>query len=191
MSPRRDAEEVLRQRAALLARPPHHETWSATVDVVVVVVDVGEQRYALEACHVRRVQRNEHLRRVPAGAGAILGVAPVPAGIVPVADLAAVLGVGAAVPGRPLVVVLDGAGSPVGLLVDDVSDVATWRTADVRESASAAQAEALGSRPTRVGPGGVVVLDGAALLTDPRLSPVPDSLVRQETTGRIPPGCDR
>jgi chemotaxis signal transduction protein len=164
----RDVGDILRRRAALLAGAPSGGG-QASATVQVVVVDIGDgQRYALEARHVLQVQRNVHLRRLPSGAGAVLGVVPLRAGAVPVADLAAVLGVGAADTTRPLVVVLEGEGSPLGLLVDEVSDLTTWRATELEAATGTAGAAWTGAR---VGPHRTVVLDSESLLDDPRLSP--------------------
>ena len=169
-----DVDAVLRRRAEELARPRDDgEAVLETVDVL--IVDAGDGgRYAFEARHVRQVQRTEQLRRLPGGAGAVLGVVPVRSGVVPVVDLAAVLGTGPVDRRRPFVVVLDGAGAPLGLLVDAVSDVTTWQTAQIRAPAMGAGTSATGgpgAARARVGPGGVVVLDVQALLAGSTANP--------------------
>ena len=171
-----DVAAVLRRRADQLARP-RDDADQQVETVEVLLVDAGDgRRYALEARNVRQVQRTQRLRRLPEAAGAALGVVPVRSGTVPVVDLAAVLGTGPADRARPFVVVLDGAGAPLGLLVDVVSDVTSWRATDLRLAATRTATSGTGAGGTggagaRVGPGGVVVLDADAVLAAATATP--------------------
>jgi chemotaxis signal transduction protein len=159
-------EDVMAARAAALARPVAAEDTHDTVDVVTLEVG-GAATFAIEARHVREVMRNDHLRRLPGGAGALLGVVPSRGEVVPVADLGALLGLCPPSLSRPTVVVLDHETAPLGLLVDGVEQVAVWRRSAVR---SVTQAAALPRQDAvGVGPAHTAVLDGEALLDDVRL----------------------
>jgi len=167
-------DELMAARAAALAEPAASDDTHDTVEVVTVEVG-GAASFAIEAHHVREVMRNDSLRRLPAGAGALLGVVPTRGEVVPVADLGALLGVCSPSPTRPIVVVLDHESAPLGLLVDAVTEVAMWRRSAVR---SVTRATALHSDSTvGVGPANTTLLDGAALIEDPRLfAPSPRAL---------------
>ena len=67
-------EDVMAARAAALARPVAAEDTHDTVEVVTLEVG-GAATFAIEARHVREVMRNDHLRRLPGGAGALGGSA--------------------------------------------------------------------------------------------------------------------
>ena len=112
--------------------------------------------------------RNEKLRRLPGNTSALLGVVPTRGEVVPAADLGALLGLSAPSLTRPLVVVLDDERAPVGLLVDTVTEVSSWRRADLRTLTHAGPA--VGEDGPGVGPGHTVVLDVDTLLADLRLS---------------------
>jgi purine-binding chemotaxis protein CheW len=161
-----DTAAVLARRAELLARPRDDaDQPGATLEVLLVEAGDG-QRYALPASQVREVQRAEHLRRVPAGAGAVLGVIPVRSAVVPVVDLAAVLGTSPVDRTRPFVVVVEDGETDLALLVDGVVDVTAWDQTDVRTTPTMAGDGGTGAG-ARVGPGGVLLLDAAALLRSP------------------------
>ena len=177
-------DEVMAARAAALARPVAPDDRHDTVEVVTVEVGGGAS-FAIEARHVREVMRNDNLRRLPGGAGALLGVVPTRGEVVPVADLGALLGLCQPSLDRPMVVVLDHDSAPLGLLVDGVTQVAMWRRSAVR---SVTHAVALPREDTvGVGPAHTAVLDGEALLGDarlfassPRTVPATASMTEQE-----------
>lgn len=155
---------VLERRAAALARPPATSHEEADVDVVVFTV-AGGKRYALEVRYVRQVVRGEGLALLPASGSELVGIIPRQGEAVPVADLAAVLDLAAPDPHRPLVIVLAGEHPPIGLLVDDVLTATSLARAEIRWQSTPETAAV----ERGVTSEGVVVLDGAALLTDPRL----------------------
>jgi len=150
-------DDVMAARAAALARPVEVVDEHDSVEVVTVEVSGGAS-FAIEASYVREVMRNDHLRRLPGGTGALLGVVPSRGEAVPVADLGALLGLCPPSQNRPMVVVLEHESAPLGLLVERVTQVAEWRRADLRATVLPRMA-AVG-----VGPTHTTVLDGAALL---------------------------
>ena len=192
-----ESQAILAQRAAMLARPQDVETHeTSTVTVLVVVVDsdqgAGSARFALEVDHVRGIQRNDNPCRLPGGTGALLGVVAVHGQITPVADLADLLGLSAPDLHRPLIVVLDGHGPPLGLLVDGVAEVAQWRAAELRSVRRPSSGAAGGD--ARLGPHDVVLLDGGALLNDARLfvlSPLTDPVGGPYSEQENTQACDR
>lgn len=151
----------------MLARPVASLHEEASVDVVVVAV-AGGRRYAVEIGHVRQVVRAQALSRLPASGSDLVGLVPVQGEAMPVADLATVLGLAAADPTRPLALVLAGDHHPpVGLLVDEVITTSSLPGSEVRAQHAP---DGAGTTLERgIAPDGVVLLDGAALLADPRL----------------------
>lgn len=176
-----DATGILRTRAELLARRPEQAESRPTRELLVVGVD--GRRLGLEVQRVHQVLPNPGLCRLPAGSGELLGLVPARDGVVPVADLASMLG-GARDGHRPFVVLLEGS-APVGLLVDAVEGVDIVEQRDVlprRDGAAASAAERAITRE------GVVVLDTGVLLRHPGLTTHPDhhpasvrSMPEQET----------
>lgn len=191
MTRNHDVDQLLTNRAKLLARPHiHDQTELPTVGILAIEVADGH-RYAVEIAHVRKIVRNQHLRRLPGGSGALLGVVPAHGDVVPVADLGALLGLCVPTLTRPLIVVLDGGGPPLGLLVDNATEVVAWRTMDLRTARQPYTEGSGGS--VRLGPHDTVILDSATLLNDPRLfviSPTTEP-ANGQTEQEHEQGCDR
>ena len=161
-----EGERLLEQRAAVLARPQDEAAERAVTEVV--VVGVAGRRYAVETEHVRRVVRVAGMSLLPRSAGQLIGLLPVEGGAVPVADLAAVLGLSAAEPRRQFALVLGVDGPLVGVLVDEV--VAAVSVPDA--SLVLAEPPSNNRRGLEIGvtEGGVVFLDAAALLAHDALN---------------------
>ena len=157
---------VLRERARSLA--------GARVDVqraageVHVVAHVGDVNLAIPAARARHVVVPGPLAHVPGAPTLIVGICAVLGQLVPVADVAALLGVprSGELPGR--LVVIDDGSALLGLLVDRVEGLTTVHPDDVRSTTS-------GGAPAGVLAGtdasGAFVLDVEAVLADPRLWP--------------------
>jgi chemotaxis signal transduction protein len=160
------ARRMLEERAAALARPKDEAAEQASTDVV--VMSVAGRRYAIKTRHVRRVVPATSMSRLPGSAGQLVGLVPVEGDAVPVADLAALVGLAAGGAARPLAVVLGGHEPSVGLLVDEVIAATTMPDADLRLG----ETEGAQHRGVELGvtSAGVVLLDGPALLTDERLN---------------------
>ncbi|MGH3372133.1 MAG: chemotaxis protein CheW [Nocardioidaceae bacterium] len=131
--------------------------------------------------YVRLVVRNRGARRLPASAGAMVGLTLVRGDAVPLLDLASVLGVGGVDLGRDLVVVIDGEHPALGLLVDEV--VATESVPDEQLRSVAAGPENAAGLERAVTPHGVVLLDAEVLLSGHHL----DSPTRRPSPGAPPP----
>ena len=167
-----DAEEIrsqaiLAERARALARPAQAEETRRLVPLV--VFGLGGRAHAVEARYVREVLRRPVLSAVPSAPPALVGVANVRGEILVVADISPLL----AVPTPPAdgpVLVLDGPGPSLGVLVDGVHDfveVPADSIAPVPDDAPegpAASSLLLGFTPV------AAVLSAAAVLNDPRLS---------------------
>lgn len=156
---------VLRRRAAMLALPRAEPDVTSSWDVLVVTV--AGRTLGLHGRHVSQVTRGRDLCRLPHGCGALTALVSSRGTAVPVADLGRLLG-GAAQESRAYVVLLEGGAPPVGLLVDDVLEVRTLTERDVHAAPTTQGDDAI---ETGVTSDGLVVLDPARLLRDPRLHP--------------------
>lgn len=107
---------------------------------------VGAERYALPVADVRSIVDMEGLAPVLGMPPAVIGLRALDGALLPVFDLAALLGVAGAVPAR-IVVAAARDGSEVGLAVDEVLDVAELPALDEQGAAGALR--------------GSVLLDGA------------------------------
>lgn len=155
---------VLVERARALARAPQDD--GNEDDLLVLGFTIGEQRFAVEARWVREVGRAPVVSRVPWAPSAVVGVINVRGEVLAVADLGRLLGATGARTATS-VVILEGAGPPVALLVDDVEDIATFPAGSVILPPDDGEAPAA-PLTLFVSPD-AVVLDGHAVLTDARL----------------------
>jgi chemotaxis signal transduction protein len=150
---------VLEARAAALARPLVHEEEVECVALVTFLV--GERSYGVASHHVQRILGQADVSRLPWAPAAIVGVTNVQGDIVPVADVAQLLGARACRPGGPIVVV-EHDGARLGVLAEAMSGLVV-----VPRQALVAPAE--GVRATAGLVAGLtddtLVLDGGALLT--------------------------
>lgn len=163
------ARSVLADRARALARPAQVEPARGSL-VALVLFGIGGVPHALEARFVREVLRRPALSSVPLAPAALIGVANVRGEILAVADISAVLGLTAPeVPGP--VIVLEGPGPALGLLVDEVEDFVEVPADSI--AARPHQDKLRQSTPDSLLLGVVpsaTVLSGTAVLTDPRFS---------------------
>jgi chemotaxis signal transduction protein len=171
-------EALLEQRAAALARPEERDEGLSPTDVVVVSV-AGGLRYAVETRYVRQAVRSRSVSMLPGSASELVGLMLVRDEAVPVADLATVLGLAATDVTRPFVVVVGVDEPPVGLLVDEVLAAEGIPDAHLRGHQTGGGASA--GLEVGMTSGGVVLLDGRALLDDDRLR-IPAA------TTLVPPG---
>lgn len=155
---------VLIERARALAGAPEED--ESEGDLLVLGFAIGDQRYAVEAIWVREVVRAPVVSRVPWAPQAVVGVINVRGEVLAVADLGRLLGA-TATGAATSVVILQGAGPPVALFVDDVDDLDSIPAGSVirppDDGAGAATPLALFVSAD------AVVIDGHAVLTDPRL----------------------
>ena len=156
------AEARLDARASELARPDDDGDGGDPVDVLVVTV--GGQPIALPVDALREVRAPTPFAPVPGPGGVLVGVIGGHGEALAVADLSALLGLAPArTPTGQWVVVLDDPVAAVGLLIDMADDIVSLDRQDLspppRDSVLIAA----------VADDGLLVLDAAALLADPRL----------------------
>ncbi len=166
LSPER-ARAVMDERARALARVSAERAALRAEDVV--IFQAQGERYALETAHVREVVRLADLTPLPGAPDYVAGVTNLRGQILAVVDLGKLFGVAPARPGESSrVLVLGGGREEFGILADAVDTVAALAEGQIREPEL--PAAGIGRECLRgVTPEGVIVLDGAALLRDPRL----------------------
>jgi purine-binding chemotaxis protein CheW len=176
-----DAGAVLAERARLLAKPvddrqvvDDHSSWSVTFLV-------GGAPHALDTSHVLEVMRPGALAPVPGAPPLLLGVTTLRGAVLPVFDLGALLGQAPAPAGPTALALVLGRDAPdLAFAVTEVLDVGP-APAGLLSPLPPSLASAPGPLCTGVRADGAVVLDGAALLADPRLAPPPDGTVAGST----------
>lgn len=165
--PQERIRALLNERARALARPVQQPVEPADT-ITVVTFALGAERYAIGTQYVREVVHLRQCSPVPGAPQFVLGVTNLRGEVLCLIDLRRLVGVPATSPtDRSRVVVLGIEREEFGILVDEVFEIARVRHADIvplpkptsqgRELLVGATREAL------------VVLDGAALLGDPRL----------------------
>lgn len=161
------AQALLAQRALALAAPIVQERHEAA-RITAVVAEIASQRYAIEAAHVWRVAAMPDVTRLPGAPEIVLGVINFYGEVLPIFDLRQLLGVGTGTPGGGRIVVLGTKRADLGLAVDTVQEVTTLLVTQILATPdfTAPEARAL-LRGVRAD--GLLVLDGAKLLTDTRL----------------------
>ena len=164
---RRDDATLLRERARRLARPAAREATGEACDVL--EFGLAGERYALEAARVLDVQPLRELAPLPGTPPFLRGIVSVHGTLVGVVDLRKFFGL----PERGIadlhrVVLLGDGAQAIGLLADTVEGVAALDLALVQTSLPT-----LGGIRADFVRGvtadGLVVLDAAAILADPRL----------------------
>jgi purine-binding chemotaxis protein CheW len=121
-APRDEDREVLRRRAAALARVPVRDTAQELVSAV--VFELGSERYALAAAVVLQVTPLRELTPLPGAAAPLLGVTYWRGSVLTVFDVRGLLGVrvrGLTDLGR--LIVLEGHSHDFGILADAATDV--------------------------------------------------------------------
>lgn len=157
-----DGASLLAARAAALGRPLETERDGEAVDLLVLTV--GGQHVAIRVEDLREVRPPGPLTRVPGTGAALVGVLGGHGEPLAVAGLGRLLGLTPAVGvHQQWVAVLEDPVAPLGLLADTADDVVTVAGSDL-----VAPAES-GGLVAAVAPGGVFLLDTAALLRNARL----------------------
>jgi purine-binding chemotaxis protein CheW len=168
---RAEAARILDERARELARPVISSEASAAGALEFVRFVLGGTVHALETRYVHEVLRAGVLAAVPWAPPLLAGVVSLRGALLPAFDLAALLGlpVGTSPGARPLLLVLGESSPDLAVPVDDVLDVVRLPPPDL--SPPPASSSSSGCALVRgVSPDRTVVLDGAALLADPRLA---------------------
>jgi purine-binding chemotaxis protein CheW len=162
------ARSVMEERARALARVPP-EPPRATEILEVAIFALGAERYAIETRHVREIVRLADFTPVPGAPDFLVGVMSLRGEILAVIDLRRFLGVPAVgLTDLSRVVVLGPEPAAFGVLADEAREVSTLRIEEVLEPPETVAG--VGREYLRgVTKDALLVLDGAALLGDPRL----------------------
>jgi len=173
--------EILEQRARVLARPPTEEAAEGEI-LHLVTFPLGKERCGVEVTLVQEVQRLEPQTwsLVPCTPGFIVGAVNIRGRIYSVMDAGRFLGL----PSRPpsetahVLLVQDGSqgeegGMELGILADDVPQVAIVPLAEVHQSSATISPQAL-EYVRGVTDDMLIILDLERLLSDPRI------IVREE-----------
>lgn len=155
------AAAVLAERARRYARPLEDERAVATLDVV--YFELGDERFAIEAAVIRRVVALPSATALPGTPPYVLGIANIHGQLIPVFDLAQLLEIPSVAAANLLVLGRDDfdLAVPVRAVTDLVAIPVVPRDGATR------------GLVTRILPDGRALVDGAALLDDPRLVVVP------------------
>lgn len=161
------ARQELEARAQRLARPLG-EAVDAAGRIEVVTWRVMTERFALETTYVREITRVRELTAVPRAPAFLAGICNIHGEIVPAFDLRKLLGLGSGGLSDLSYLVVVGDGTPeFGILADSVETVMSLADqAIVTGSLPATGATACLRGLTQEG---LLVLDGAALLSEPAL----------------------
>jgi purine-binding chemotaxis protein CheW len=164
LSPER-ARAVMDERARALAHPAAVAT-ADTAMLTVLAFSAGEERYGIEAHHVREVARLTDLTPLPGAPDFLAGVINLRGRILAVIDLRTFLGAGGS--GAARIVVLGGDRAEFGVLAAADCEVHPLWPDEILEPPASLHGAAR-DFVRGVTAGGLVVLDGEALLRDPRL----------------------
>ena len=137
----------------------------STIDAVCFTF--GEQRFAIDIDVVRRVARLPHLTPVPGAPRHFAGVANLRGNLVPIVDLALLLG-GAPAHDADHIVAIGHSRDDIGILASTVTGIEAVPCETVTAAAAGQRQDA--RTVHRILPDGRALIDGAALLADPRLT---------------------
>ena len=172
------SEDILRERARVLARPASEEI--AVPVVRVLRFSAGRESYAIETSHVRAVLRLTELTPLPDAPRHVLGIVRVRGEIPPLFDLRPLLGPArTGISDLSHVVIVGDEELEFGIVADDASEIADLPLDDIGDappSLTAANREIVRG----VLRDATIVLAADALCRDPRLfssdpRPVPPS----------------
>ncbi len=166
-SPQR-VRAVLAARAIAIARVPD-EAPAAGALLEIMRFRLGNEQYALETSYLREVLRPKEITPLPGAPAFLAGVANLRGQILAVLDLRPFFGIAAgAVTELTRVIVLGRERIEFGLLTDAVHEVALLRADELREPPGSVSGIAA-DYVRGVTADALILLDGAALLKDPRL----------------------
>ena len=156
-----DARELLEARAAELARPANEDSDGGSLDMLLVTI--SDRQIGIPVERLREVRTPGHVTRMPGSNGVLVGLVGGYGGAFAAASLAGLLGLPTSLrPEEQWVVVLDDRSAPLGLFVDAADGLLSVAAADLNR-----QPESGGLVMARA-PGGTLVLDPTAILSDTR-----------------------
>lgn len=169
VEPKQDAQAILEERARALAEPVASVEQQSERELLLVFAR-GSGRYALETRYVIQVVALTDYAPLPFAPAPCLGLASARGELVPLFDLAPLTGDAVAGESEPRSVLLCGESKlEFGLAVDAALDL-------IERSASLEPAHDEKKLVSGVDARGFIVIDGAALLSDPRLTIPPQEV---------------
>jgi purine-binding chemotaxis protein CheW len=162
------ARAILEERAKILARVPVPPLSAAEI-LVVATFRLGDEAYAIETRHVRRVVPLEDCTPIPGSPDFLVGVINLHGEVLAVLSLGKLFGVVEQPRTESAkVIVLGGERDEFGILADATEEVTTLRIDELLEPPESL--DGIGRQYVRgVTEHALIVLDGAVLLKDERL----------------------
>ena len=162
------ARSIMDQRARKLARTPPQEP-DAGMLLQLVTFRLGSERFAIEARFVREMIHLEHITPIPDAPDFLLGTTNLRGEVVSVFDVRSFFGVPRGGSGEKAPALVLGEGRiEFALVVDQVEEVATFRTTDFFDATAAISAHGR-EWVQGITNSGVILLEARTLLGDPRL----------------------
>ena len=158
---RQRVDAVLAERARLLARPAVEVSVVPTVELV--EFGAGSERYAIETAFVYRIERLGPVTPLPGTSRHFVGIMNLHGQLVPLVDLGELLGA-APCANAAFVIVLGAPRAEIAIVADVLLELRTLPLDALGTTAPA-------PRPLvrHITPDGTAVIDGAAVIADPRL----------------------
>jgi purine-binding chemotaxis protein CheW len=153
-------DRILAERARLLTQPIVTEVAVASVDLI--AFSAGNERYAIAAPFVQRLERLDRITPLPGAAAHFTGIINVHGQLMALIDLRLLLG-GAPCTNASFAVVVGAERTEFGIIAESLLDLQPVPL-DTLHAPDGARAIV-----QRLLPDGTAVIDGPALLADPRL----------------------
>ncbi len=155
-------DAVLAERARLLARRP--EVVSEVPMARLLAFGTGNERYAIDVTYVYRLERCTRVTPLPGASRQFTGIMNVHGQLVPLVDLGVLLGTPACQE-PAFAIVLGGARAEIGIVAQALIEMR-----EIPADTLAASTPAPRPIVRHITADGIAVIDGAALIADPRLT---------------------
>lgn len=162
LSNRTEIEAVLAERARLLARRP--DVVSAVPMATLLAFATGNERYAIDVTYVYRLERCARITPLPGAAQQFTGIVNVHGQIVPLIDLGILIGTPPCAE-PTFAIILGGARAEIGIVAQALIEMR-----EIPRDTLAASTPAPRPIVRHITADGIAVIDGAALIADPRLT---------------------
>jgi chemotaxis signal transduction protein len=162
LSERAAIDAVLLERARLLARRP--EVVSNVPMAQLLAFAAGNDRYAIDVTHVYRLERCARVTPLPGAGRQFTGILNVHGQLVPLVDLGVLAGTPPC-PDPMFAIILGGARAEIGIVAQALIEMR-----EIPLDTLAASAPAPRPLVRHITADGIAVIDGAALIADPRLT---------------------
>ena len=162
VSDRAAIDAVLLERARLLAR--RTDLVSAVPMAQLLAFAAGHERYAIDVTFVYRLERCARVTPLPGATRQFSGIMNVHGQLVPLVDLCVLLG-SPACPNPAFAIVLGSARAEIGIVAQALIEMR-----EIPQETLAASTPAPRPIVRHITADGIAVIDGAALIADPRLT---------------------